>query len=160
MWHRKWFFWLDQLKISRAERVAIIILLGISMGLTVVFNVGNPHSPYNHRDYKEVDRFFERRLDLLREKQEKIEARYRGKTGSPSAKSSKSNTPEVDINKAGSDALQILPGIGPALAERIIAYREEQGSFSKVAELDKVKGIGKATLQKIRPMIRKIRRTN
>lgn len=160
MWHRKWFFWLDQLKISRAERVTIIILLGVSMGLAVAFNVADPHVPYDHTDYKEVDRFFERRLELQRKKQEKIEARYRGKVIHPSAKSPKSSAQKVDINKAGSDALQMLPGIGPALAERIIAYREEQGSFSKVAELVKVKGIGKATLQNIRPMIRKMHSTH
>ena len=47
-------------------------------------------------------------------------------------------------------ALQTLPGIGPALAERIIAYRTEHGPFRTVEELLEVKGIGEATLEKLR----------
>ena len=56
----------------------------------------------------------------------------------------------VDVNTADADALQTLPGIGPALAERIIAYRTEHGPFRTVEELLEVKGIGEATLEKLR----------
>ena len=51
---------------------------------------------------------------------------------------------------ADAAALQTLPGIGPALAERIIAYRTEHGPFRTVEELLEVKGIGEATLEKLR----------
>ena len=56
----------------------------------------------------------------------------------------------VDVNTADADALQTLPGIGPALAERIIAYRTEHGPFRRVEDLLEVKGIGEATLEKFR----------
>ena len=56
----------------------------------------------------------------------------------------------VDVNTADAAALQTLPGIGPALAERIIAYRTEHGPFRTVEELLEVKGIGEATLEKLR----------
>lgn len=56
----------------------------------------------------------------------------------------------VDVNTADADALQTLPGIGPALAERIIDYRTEHGPFRSVEELLEVKGIGEATLEKFR----------
>ena len=53
----------------------------------------------------------------------------------------------VDINTADADTLDTLPGIGPALAERIIAYREEHGPFESGEELMEVKGIGEATYE-------------
>ena len=56
----------------------------------------------------------------------------------------------VDINTAGLDELQKLTGIGPALAQRIIDYREEHGPFQSVEDLLEVKGIGEATLAKVR----------
>lgn len=63
-------------------------------------------------------------------------------------------TPEasgpVDINTAGLEQLQTLKGIGPALAQRIIDFREENGPFQSVEDLLQVKGIGEATLEKFR----------
>ena len=56
----------------------------------------------------------------------------------------------VDVNTAGLDELQRLTGIGPALAQRIIDYREEHGPFQSVEDLLEVKGIGEATLEKFR----------
>ena len=59
-------------------------------------------------------------------------------------------TPPVDVNTAGVDELDTLYGIGPALAQRIIDYREEHGPFNSLEELLEVKGIGEATLEKFR----------
>lgn len=61
--------------------------------------------------------------------------------------------PPVDINTATSEELQTLPGIGPAIAERIIAYREEHGSFASVEDLLNVKGIGEAVLSELQGLI-------
>ena len=59
----------------------------------------------------------------------------------------------ININSADSETLQILPGIGPATADKIIAYREEYGPFATVDDIVNVSGIGPATLEKLRPLI-------
>jgi competence protein ComEA len=59
----------------------------------------------------------------------------------------------VNINTATAEELQLLPRIGPALAERIIAFRETNGKFEKAAELVAVKGIGEKSLDSLRPYI-------
>lgn len=51
-------------------------------------------------------------------------------------------THALDINRADGDALQTLPGIGPALARQIVAYREAHGPFRQPADLLRVPGIG------------------
>jgi competence protein ComEA len=46
--------------------------------------------------------------------------------------------------------LQVLPGVGPALSERIVSYRDEHGPFKSVDQLAEVKGIGEAKLAKLK----------
>ena len=53
----------------------------------------------------------------------------------------------IDINRATLNDLITLPGIGPALAQRIIDYRSEHGPFQSVDELERVSGIGPLTIQ-------------
>ena len=59
-------------------------------------------------------------------------------------------SPPVDVNTADLAQLDTLRGIGPALAQRIIDYREENGPFASIDELLEVKGIGEATLEGFR----------
>ena len=59
----------------------------------------------------------------------------------------------VDINTADEETLQQLPGIGPALAERIVAERAANGPFADAADLTRVSGIGEKTVQAIAPYI-------
>lgn len=59
----------------------------------------------------------------------------------------------VNINTADEARLETLPGIGPARAAAIIAYREEHGSFVSVEELTAVSGIGQGILENVRAMV-------
>ncbi len=59
----------------------------------------------------------------------------------------------VNINTASKEELVALPGIGPALADRIISFRENEGKFGSVGELQKVKGISKKKLEQLKPHV-------
>lgn len=61
---------------------------------------------------------------------------------------------KIPINTAQTDELDVLPGIGPALAGRIVAYRKEHGSFKTVEDIKKVKGIGNKLFEKMLPFIK------
>lgn len=59
----------------------------------------------------------------------------------------------IDLNAADACDLDRLPGIGPAKAEAILAYREEHGPFQSVDDLLAVSGIGEVTLENLRPYV-------
>lgn len=65
-----------------------------------------------------------------------------------------SNDGKLDINTATQQQLQMLPGVGEVLAQRIIDYREETGNFESIEELMNVSGIGEAKFTAIKPRIK------
>lgn len=68
-----------------------------------------------------------------------------GPGGASGAGEGGAGTP-VDVNRATEGELEALPGIGPAIAQAIVAERERRGGFSSVEELLEVRGIGEAKL--------------
>lgn len=62
-------------------------------------------------------------------------------------------TGSINLNTATLEQLDSLPGIGPAIAQRIIDYREKIGGFKSIEQITEVSGIGEATLAKIRDSI-------
>ncbi len=75
------------------------------------------------------------------------------------AKGEKAPTPtktplgKININTATAEELDLLPGIGPAIAERIIQYRTENGPFKAPEDLKKVRGIGDALYNQMKDKI-------
>lgn len=59
----------------------------------------------------------------------------------------------LDLNRATQEDFNALPGIGPKLAERIMAHRQSVGTFHSLDELREVKGIGKKKFERIRPLV-------
>ena len=60
----------------------------------------------------------------------------------------------VDLNTATQAELEVLPGVGPKMAERILAYRAENGGFKSVDQLDDVKGIGEKRMATLQPLVK------
>ncbi|MCF8025123.1 MAG: helix-hairpin-helix domain-containing protein [Desulfobacteraceae bacterium] len=56
---------------------------------------------------------------------------------------------KINVNTASVEKLSELKGIGPVIAKRIVDYRQENGSFSEMGQLRKVKGIGAKTIADI-----------
>ena len=75
-------------------------------------------------------------------------------TGRPAAKADAAALPgSVNLNTATVAQLEALPGIGPAVAQRIVEYRQKSGGFKKVEELMNVRGIGETTFLKLKALI-------
>ncbi|WP_229711376.1 helix-hairpin-helix domain-containing protein [Pectinatus frisingensis] len=68
-------------------------------------------------------------------------------------KSSSIDNNRVNINTADESVLDTLPGIGPAMAKRIVEYRQNQGNFQSIDDLKKVRGIGEAKYIKLKDKI-------
>ena len=81
---------------------------------------------------------------------------YRARTASDASVTSKFRPAygSVNLNTATEQELDTLPGIGPAIARRIIEFRTQNGGFRSVDELDRVKGIGQKKLEDIRQYCR------
>lgn len=58
---------------------------------------------------------------------------------------------KVNINSAGTAELALLPRVGPAVAQRIVEFREENGGFKALEDLMLVRGIGEKTFDLIEP---------
>jgi competence protein ComEA len=59
----------------------------------------------------------------------------------------------IDVNTASEVALQTIPGVGPSRARAIVADREADGPFSSIDDLQRVRGIGPATVDDLRPFV-------
>jgi competence protein ComEA len=59
----------------------------------------------------------------------------------------------INLNTASATELELLPGIGPAMAQRIIADRDSRGRFRSLNDLDRVSGIGPRTIERLRDKV-------
>lgn len=65
----------------------------------------------------------------------------------------KSADQKININTAQSAELQKLPRVGPAIAQRILDYRKENGNFKKIEDIMKVRGIGEKVFNQLKDLI-------
>ncbi len=59
----------------------------------------------------------------------------------------------IDLNTATAEQLEELPGVGPSRAQAILEFRAAHGGFTQVSQLMRIKGIGRAMLRKLRPLV-------
>jgi len=74
-------------------------------------------------------------------------------TGSRSAARALLEGRPLDLNRASASELELLPGIGPRLAERIVSDRTARGPFRSVSELERVPGVGKGKLRAVEALL-------
>ncbi|WP_073061299.1 ComEA family DNA-binding protein [Fodinibius roseus] len=177
MMKRKLFFWLEKLKITPAERKTVAGLLVVLSALAIGNLVLAPPKPFDGDRYEALEKQFRERTARLAAEREKRMKRYFPPAGSKVGLAAAADTADrdttsevaadstgqtvkkpreelVNVNQAGSERLQILPGIGPAYAKRIIQYRRKNGNFVSADELKKIKGIGEKRLEKLKPFIK------
>jgi competence protein ComEA len=76
-----------------------------------------------------------------------------GQTAKPAPAPAATSTTPLDLNAATLADLQKLPGIGPALAARIVEYRQKSGGFKKIEELMNIQGIGEQSFLKLKALV-------
>jgi competence protein ComEA len=70
-----------------------------------------------------------------------------------SSPTSSASAPPINLNTATVAQLESLPGIGKATAERILEYRQKNGSFKKVEDLMNVRGVGEKSFLTLKPLV-------
>ncbi len=156
MLQRNWFFWMEALQITAAERRVVLVLMSVLMVITAIRTFFPARTIYDESYYEPVIAEFIRLSGLEEEDRRLLLARYYPPAGRKAAGSNEAASEEalkVNIQLAGPEELVRLPGIGPVTAGRIIAYRENNGPFRKPEDLLNVSGIGPVTLERIREFI-------
>ena len=74
--------------------------------------------------------------------------------GAPAGPAARASNALLDLNTATAQDLDALPGVGPVLADRIVAWRTEHGRFGSVDQLREVSGIGEAKYQTLKAKVR------
>jgi competence protein ComEA len=73
--------------------------------------------------------------------------------GAGSSSESESAASVVNLNTATSEELDQLPGVGPVTAQKILTWRDQNGTFSSVEELQEIDGIGPKTFAELAPLV-------
>ena len=155
----------QKVAITRHETYALLILFGLIMLGSAVQVIQKNRPPFDLAIYAETDSLFEAATAEMRRKADSLLSQDSLQSilhKTPSADTIRSSSTElstigsillagekININLASQAELETLPRIGPAMAQRIIDYRTEHGSFRTVDELLEVKGIGPKTLQRL-----------
>jgi len=131
------------------SKVVLFLVAAFLVGLGIRM-VRSTIQPVPSFDYSTSDSEFAARSTLI----EQLDSTFGGTmaAAADSFQITSSVHKLVNINTATKDELVGLPGIGDAMAERIVKYREQHGLFSTVNDLSHVKGIGKKKLEKIIPV--------
>lgn len=165
----RWLYRLQQrLSITRSEAWALLTLLSLFLVGLFFQHVQSRPRALPGDPYAETDRLFAERAAALDSAAAPSGAgvgeaageagavsgepdRQRTSAAARSEKLQPGDSTRIDINTASSAQLQRLPRIGPKMAARIIEHRTVRGPFQRVGDLERVRGIGEKTMEKLRP---------
>ncbi len=125
----------------------LVIMFVLGFGMRIFAPGGRNRAQF---DYKRLDSIFEARSAATIPPETSMTVRTSEEESGP-AVHVKQAPAVVDINTATKEELVSLPGIGEAMAKRIIAFRQEHGKLRSVDDLKKVKGIGAKKFEQIAP---------
>jgi comEA protein len=152
---------------TRELLIILFLLIAFAAGLIIRYSAWQKPADY---DYSSSDKKFEEQVksafgDLEKDKlsieQERKKTEIErfsdsliaGKDSSAENKTLLKPGTKININSAYAADLQLLPGIGEVIAERIIEYREQKGVFKRADDIKKIKGIGDKKFEKIKDYI-------
>jgi comEA protein len=163
---RKLFFLLDRWHVPHAERIWLLLLMGISVvSWTVQTFIPHPEGLWSQEYIQEREQFERLFATHIQNHNERMQ-RY-GSVGEPHvinpiseiepyppvSKNDQLDSVWLDLNKATASELQQIKGIGPSIAQKILDWRRQNGRFDSLGQLIDVKGIGPKSLQKMRPFL-------
>lgn len=158
----RWIYRLQQqVAITRSEcNLVLVLALLFCLGLTVRFVQKQPPTMPD-TVYAEVDAQFKKATHIEAPAHVEVERPTVFTASLSVVKNDTVTAPDtaevslvrMNLNTASSAQLDRLPRIGPKMAARIIAYREEKGGFTRVQDLVNVRGIGEKTLKKLEPFV-------
>lgn len=148
------YFWLEQLHISRKERIALTTLLVLIL-ITAALNAFLQQKlNYDKEQYEAIMKEFEARSAAIEKRKQEEALKYTPQSEVLTVTPNSGVSIPVNINTAGPEELQLLDGIGEVYAQRIVEYRKEHGPFKSIEELTNIKGIGKKTVEKLAPFVK------
>ncbi len=151
------------LDLTPSEKRTIFIISGIIILAGLFYVIRSYSEKPAIIDYSKSDSVFSRLSHRPPPPEKSVQDNIKETTNTYGVASKKSQSTakiekgSIDINRADEKELERLPRIGPAMANRIIEYRNTNGPFKSVDDLTNVKGIGKKTLKLIKPYLREIR---
>ena len=128
------------------EKILIIIALALFAGIIFynAFYIPSPTIP--------TVIYLDKEPDESSQDNTKIDENSDSKS-SNSSDSSSSISGKININTANASEFDKLPGVGEAIAKKIIEYREYNGNFSSIEEIKNVSGIGESKFEKMKDYI-------
>ncbi len=163
---RKLFFLLDHWHVPHAERVWLVIMMGISVGAwSAQAWIKHPEGMWKQDYAREKDEFERLFASHIQEHNQRMQ--WYGSLGDSrkitpvsgieaypqDAEETGSDSVFLNLNRATASELQQIKGIGPSTAQKIMDWRMQNGPFDSLEQLIEVKGIGPKSLQKMRPFL-------